>query len=781
MNANVSFPEQFHCNPFGRLVAFHYMRNLLLFLALFLVVTDAMAQAADSRVAIDLTQRTWQGIPGIERTAKGRVFASWFTGGPKEPAPDNTVVLSYRDDDGKTFTPPEAIALPSSDGTRVFDPTLWIDPKGRLWYVFNRGNKEIPKHDVWACICDDPDAPKPVFGAEFRVGYEGPYAFRMNKPTVLSSGEWIMPVTHAVEPIHDWFAGPKQLQGVGISTDEGKTWKLHGAVKAPEWALECMITELQDGRLWMLIRTGSGFLWESHSSDKGRTWNEAKVSGIRNPGSRFFVRRLSSGNLLLVNHYKFTGRSHLTAHVSTDDGATWNEGLLLDERRGVSYPDGVQDRDGLIWVTYDRDRQGVGEILLAKFREEDVLAGKNVSGAVTLAQTINKLDKPLYLTANWDAALAGDIVMQRLIKVTAPQMKGAHDAEFVCIGERAYIVEHDNDVAPGHGAGVAMVCVLTVVNLKTLAVEKTIPMAKAGQAFANVTLPEAQVFVPRIIRKDDHTLRTFFCSQPAKEQAVTWFRDFDLRTQAFEDSIHKAKLKTAAGTFDMEPRHFHADAAAQGFKKPPVREGLYIFDSFKEFDGRRYVALNNFPGKQNALAVLHDDFMTFEIIGHYNEPQSQQLSESAVNRLPDGTWMAICRNDAGNYHFTTSKDGKTWTVGETKPFVPNGLNSKPTFDKFGGVYYLGWQENTRFHDCNRSVFNVDISRDGRTWERKYRFESPHSFQYPTFHEHDGTIWLTVTQSDHKGSSDRIMFGKLEDVGRFEPQSVQKRIEWPAPP
>jgi hypothetical protein len=385
------------------------------------------------------------------------------------------------------------------------------------------------------------------------------------------------------------------------------------------------------------------------------------------------------------------------------------------------------------------------------------------------------------LPANWDPALAGDIVMQRLVRVTAPQVKGAHDAEFVCVGERAYIVEHDNDVAPGHGAGAAMYCVLTVVNLKTLKVEKTHPLAKAGQAFANVTLPDAQVFVPRIIRKDEHTLRTFFCSQPPKEQAVTWYRDFDLRAQSFEASIHKAKLKTAAGIFDMEPRHFHAHAAALGFKRPPVNHGLYIFDSFKEFDGRHYVALNNFPGKQNALAVLRDDFTTFEVIGHYNEPQSQQLSESAVNRLPDGTWMAIVRNDGGNYHFTSSQDGKTWTVAEPKPFVPNGLNSKPTFDRFGGVYYLGWQENTRIQNCNRSVFNVDISRDGKTWERKYRFESPHSFQYPTFHEHDGTIWLTVTQSDHGGSTDRIMFGKLETVGAFETQQDKKRIAWPAPP
>ena len=99
-----------------------------------LLLAPLVALCAAEPITIDLTKRTWQGIPGLERTAKGRVFASWFTGGPKEPSPDNTVVLSRSDDGGKTFTAPEAMALPMSDGTRCFDPTLWIDPKGRLWY-----------------------------------------------------------------------------------------------------------------------------------------------------------------------------------------------------------------------------------------------------------------------------------------------------------------------------------------------------------------------------------------------------------------------------------------------------------------------------------------------------------------------------------------------------------------------------------------------------------------------------------------------------------------------
>ena len=341
-------------------------------------------------IAADQPERTWQGIPGLERTAGGRVFVSWFSGGPKEPSIENTVYLCYSDDEGKTFTKIQPMAT-TKDGARAFDPTVWIDPQGRLWYIFNRGNKDDAVHDVHARVCDDPDANPPIWSDEFRVGYGAPLAFRMNKPTVLSTGEWVMPVTHASERVYDWFCTKTLLQGVGISTDQGKTWKLHGAIKAPPWALESMVVELQDGRLWTLIRTNSGVLWQSHSADKGKTWSEGSATTIKSPGSRFFIRRLASGNLLLVDHHNFKGRSHLTALISTDDGATWNDGLLLDERGGVSYPDGVEDKDGLIWIVYDRDRYGAAEILLAKFREEDVIAGKDVSGVTRVKQVINRL------------------------------------------------------------------------------------------------------------------------------------------------------------------------------------------------------------------------------------------------------------------------------------------------------------------------------------------------------------------------------------------------------
>ena len=142
----------------------------------------------------------------------------------------------------------------------------------------------------------------------------------------------------------------------------------------------------------MLIRTTYG-IGESVSRDRGWTWSSAVPSTIQHPTSRFFIRRLQSGNILLVKHgpiNKRTERSHLTAYISKDEGRIWTGGLLLDERLGVSYPDGIQAPDGTIFLIYDYDRKGEKEILLARFREEDVSRETYAAGQVELKICVNR-------------------------------------------------------------------------------------------------------------------------------------------------------------------------------------------------------------------------------------------------------------------------------------------------------------------------------------------------------------------------------------------------------
>src|SRR5262249_39855436 len=150
---------------------------------------------------------------------------------------------------------------------------------------------------------------------------------------------------------------------------------------------------------------------------------------------------------------------------------------------------------------------------------------------------------------------------------------------------------------------------LSIVDLRTLTLERVIDFARGEQSFENETLPVGACFVPRILRVNSDTLRCFFTSEdPGQRQSQMWYRDFDLKAGQFATTIHRAKLQTAAGTFPMQPRYFHADAVAHGFAKPAVDSSFFIFDSFKFFDGRTYAALNNFRGKQNALALVHEDF-----------------------------------------------------------------------------------------------------------------------------------------------------------------------------
>jgi hypothetical protein len=63
---------------------------------------------------------------------------------------------------------------------------------------------------------------------------------------------------------------------------------------------------------------------------------------------------------------------------------------LLDERAGVSYPDGQERPDGLIRIIYDFSRTDDQTILMAVFREEDAAAGAAVSGAVKLRQLVSR-------------------------------------------------------------------------------------------------------------------------------------------------------------------------------------------------------------------------------------------------------------------------------------------------------------------------------------------------------------------------------------------------------
>ena len=314
--------------------------------------------------------REWQGIPGIEVTKSGKLIATFYSGGKREPDKKNNILINESNDFGITWSSPE-IVMDMKGKTRVYDPTLWHDPDGRLWLIYNQARLK-KDFSAWGKFCYDYDSEK-KWSDPIKFEFNYPYAIRMNKPIVLKNGDWVLPMTWSKKLPKRWFQHGDALQGVIISSDKGLTWKVFGEVKAPNWALENMIIEKKDKTLWMLIRAGGGYLWESYSKDYGRTWSEGKATQISSPGSRFFIGRLKSGRMLLINSFRSRGRKDLCVALSDDEGATFPKKLIVDERDGVSYPDAVEDENGNIHIVYDRDRKGIGEINYVRLTESDIL------------------------------------------------------------------------------------------------------------------------------------------------------------------------------------------------------------------------------------------------------------------------------------------------------------------------------------------------------------------------------------------------------------------------
>ncbi|HEY3328784.1 MAG TPA: sialidase family protein [Capsulimonadaceae bacterium] len=370
------------------------------------------------------------------------------------------------------------------------------------------------------------------------------------------------------------------------------------------------------------------------------------------------------------------------------------------------------------------------------------------------------------LPPHWDPQLAADKVLANLVTVTSPVVKGAHDSDFVIVDGKAYIVYMANDVQPGEASTWPFVYnAMTIVDVATGELESTVTFAASEMKYQNASLPVGACFVPRIIEKDATTLRCFFASEdPEHRQSQTWYIDFNRVTRAFDWNIYQMLLETDAGLEPMQPVALHRHVAARGFARPLRSYGLYLVDSFKRIDGVVYAMMNNYPHGPSSLTVLNDQMNCLKVIGSQIYPTEPLLSETSFNKLPDGTLLAVSRQEGGsvNYMFSESRDGENWTPNEHRDTIVGGGCSKGTFDLFGGVYYLGWQDASQINGADRSIFNIDVSRDGANWERKYRFETERSFQYPVFRDWGGHVYVTVTQGGPSSClKERIMFGRVE--------------------
>lgn len=172
-----------------------------------------------------------------------------------------------------------------------------------------------------------------------------------------------------------------------------------GGVGHHSGVTEATIEQLNDGRIWMLMRTNWGVFWEAFSENQGLTWKSFKPTKIAASSAPGLLTRLKSGKLFLIwnrplpegkDTFPLSGgdgissevahsnhRGELSVMISDDDGKTWSDPVVVaritekSKGKNLAYPRVFEPEPGEIWVstTY----AGFGGYLSFRISEKDIL------------------------------------------------------------------------------------------------------------------------------------------------------------------------------------------------------------------------------------------------------------------------------------------------------------------------------------------------------------------------------------------------------------------------
>ena len=293
----------------------------------------------------------------IVHTADGLV-AAWF-GGSREGAPD-VGIWSSRQVNGAWTAPVEIANGVDATATRYpcWNPVLFEMPDGVLLLFYKVG----PSPSAWWGVVRT-SADRGRTWSEARRLPDGALGPIKNKPVRLDDGTIVSPSsTESPDARSVWRIHFER------SSDQGKTWTVvKPAASEPGSELDAIqpsILTHADGRLQALGRTRSQRVFETWSSDRGRTWTAVTLTSLPNPNAGIDAVTLRDGRHLIVYNHTTQGRSPLNLAVSRD-GRKWEAALVLENEPGeYSYPAVIQSPDGIVHVTYTWKRQRIKHVAI---------------------------------------------------------------------------------------------------------------------------------------------------------------------------------------------------------------------------------------------------------------------------------------------------------------------------------------------------------------------------------------------------------------------------------
>ncbi len=270
----------------------------------------------------------------------GRLLLAWtqFYGGTADNA-GAVIAGVISDDGGRTWGKP--FLLQENVGKcNVMSVSLIRLKSGKIgmFYLVKNSLRDL---QVYARYSSDEGK---TWSPPMRVTPDEGYNVLNNDRVIqLSTGRILVPVAYTP----DIGKPDPAVSFVLYSDDEGRTWKKSSPdLHAPKrGAMEPGVVELADGRILMIIRTQTGRIYHSYSSDGGAHWEEARPMDIVSPEAPASIKRIpGTKDLLLVWNNNFEpekshggARNPLTVGISSDGGKTWTHVKNIETEPGKSW------------------------------------------------------------------------------------------------------------------------------------------------------------------------------------------------------------------------------------------------------------------------------------------------------------------------------------------------------------------------------------------------------------------------------------------------------------
>jgi sialidase-1 len=349
------------------------------------VAPGAATAAADNGVLIEsFIARATDGNPrhteaDILVRRDGSLLVAWsdFYAGSRDDAPAR-ISAAVSNDGGRTWQA-RATLQENTGGANVMSVSFVRSRTGDVLFFYLQKNSLT---DLKAYVRRSTDDAR-TWGEPVLVTADPGYHVMNNARVIqLRSGRLLAPVasTKQVGTKTDDFR-----TSVYLSDDDGRTWRRSRTLlSAPKrGAMEPGLVELKDGRVMQIIRTQTGFIWRSFSSDGGETWTDASPWDIESPESPATLAVTPGGDWLLVWNPKVVwsnpektvlganhggARTPLASMVSADEGRTWSRPRNLEGNPESTFAyTSVTFHDGRALLTYYDFPKG-GKLLSLKFK-----------------------------------------------------------------------------------------------------------------------------------------------------------------------------------------------------------------------------------------------------------------------------------------------------------------------------------------------------------------------------------------------------------------------------